>query len=181
MPPQSKSVDKPKPTSFLCLPSELRHAIHLESWNDDHLVELEQKKSFYDWILHRIQFERWAVLLREVSPHIVDDVYYVEKKWMQETDARWTGFMERFIAVRAGRERELDISGVREAWESWYLGCRPWENLWLLANIPRKTKTLIRWTRPDHLMDIPRSERRSCWGLAMEIARRIVRLLSSEE
>lgn len=67
---QPEPTRNKKPTSFLSLHSELHQAILLESWNNDHLVELEQKESFYDWILHRIQFQRWAVSLREVSPHI---------------------------------------------------------------------------------------------------------------
>jgi hypothetical protein len=80
-------------TSFLSLPNELRQAILLQSheenfpygwhfvWNGIHNTWFQLfRRRFNDW---NPRFQPWANVLRQVHVDIIEDVNYVEGKWME--------------------------------------------------------------------------------------------------
>jgi hypothetical protein len=90
-----------RPTNFLDLPSELRQDI-LSYTYSEYWVTLESLKLQSYWTFMLVVIEqcyklcdkvmRWSTKLRKSNAQILDDVNYLEGKWMEE----WDVITERF-------------------------------------------------------------------------------------
>lgn len=89
---QSKIDLKAPPTNFFTLPRELRQQILLNTYDANVLrdPDLLATTQHYTWPPHywnhREHVKIWATALREVSSGIVEDVDFVEKKWLENLE-----------------------------------------------------------------------------------------------
>jgi hypothetical protein len=90
--PTHLSKSKTRATNFLFLPSELRQHILFQPWdrpNDYYHFQWGQhgvKPWHYDFRLYIRDFLSWARDVKKVDEQLVDDMDFVEKKWIEIYD-----------------------------------------------------------------------------------------------